>query len=377
MAFRKRTYRKKKRSRRVAKKRVFKRYTKKRVVTRRKKRSFKGPRVNASLNTVRFKIRINLPDLEINGDAHIKKMIDNQDLTHFRLARNMPMLNNYNQFRVDKVDVFWRDTNIGKQREFRWTYSKKALTYHVQNDTNVAAFWGSTITDPDQDTTTNSIAFSLLKDPTQLAGCKVKVVNPLRGKVSFRPYLTEQITTLAKQNPDTAPVTINDIRMNYSRRFHYKVSQVQYENPMYMVISPVELLSRNQKGTLVEPTLNINYDYNTFEKNDYYPKLERWAYVYVTARQCNQFYTAGLPNRSADELPEPIYNPLHHITERVLNSNYEPIVNGLHETAEKIKEEVKDQVQNEILNSHPMINAAAGLLGLSNVRKRIRHDEIK
>lgn len=313
---------------------------------------------------------MNNPVLELNENGRIFSLIDNQDLTHFRLARNCPMLNNYNQWKVDKVETHWRVLDMEKD-EYRFLYSKKAMSFHVQNDTNVAAYWGSVITDPDQGVTEDTIIYSLLLDPYQLAGCKMRKHSPLGGKVSFSPYITESITTLAKQNPNNAPAVITDIRHNYKKMFHYKSSQVQYENPAFLVVPPIERLSRNTKGDIMDATVDppaIKETVNWFEKNDYFPKLERYSYVYVTAKQCNQFYTGGQPSR--------IYDPLHHVTQRVLPSNYEPLVNGIHDQINNIKQEIQSQVQAEVVNSHPIMTAAAGLLGLAG-RKRMRHDEIK
>lgn len=361
---------KRKRGRKVrrVKKRSFKRYTKKRVQTRRK-RSFRKPGVNASLKQVRFKIRVNYGVTEINDSARIIMGVQPNDLTNVQLIKNLPIMGLYNQWRVDKVQCHWRSLDVEKVG-FQWKYNKKAISYHVMNDTAAAAFWGTTITRSDQSTTTDGIVASLLSDPTQLSGCKVKHHSPFGGSVTFKPYVTETVSTLSKPVPENAPTAITDIRHNYKGQFRYKSSLVAYECPVFIAIPPIDLKITKITGGIGSDTVDVSSSISDF------PQIERYSDIYVTCRNYGSLYTGGTPAR--------VFNPMDHATERMVRAP-EPIVNPnipdyfdynqIHGQFNKIKEEVQNQVVNEISNTHPVFTAAATMLGLG--AKRMRHDEIK
>lgn len=343
MAYRRKTYKKKKR---FGKKRAFKKTVKK---VYRRRRSFKKkrvtrrskPRVNQSLNVARFRIRVNRFNLALADDPQIIHIGNAADLTYTALSLNLPVLTNYNQWRIDNVVTHWKVKN-NIRSDWRGDIVNHALIYKVPNDT---AGPDGTL-EPLQYNTDTVALNNFLTNYTQLVGVNVKKVSPWGGKIAYRPYVTEQITTLAK-NTTAAPTTANDIRRNYSKIFRYASSAVRYEAPIFLVTPGLTKRRVQQTGTWGTNAVD------TFIQNTEYPQLEVYSDIYVTVKQNRSFYS-GEPAKLT-----------------VKSEN--PDINNINTDFNKIKQDVQHSVFDHITNSNPVIGAVAAMAG---IRKRPR-DEFK
>jgi len=345
MAFRKKFIRRKRfaRKKRSVKKGTFKRYTKKRIV-RRKRVTRRGtwPKVNASLNIAKFKIRVNRTEEDLGDDPEIIHIGNPADLQYSALAGNLPILGNYNQWRIDKIVTHWRmKQKYGSQ--FYGDLVNHALVYNVPNDSSGA------------DGSLENLMFStntgfmnnVLQNYTQLRGVHFKKVSYKSGSYSYRPYVTERIQTLAK-NSTVAPLVIDDVRRNYSKTFRYASSAVRYEAPLFMMVPGLTKKVMDYNGTIGADAVDIRGAIDDF------PKLEIWSDVYVTAKQCKNFSSLVPPNVA--RLPQ-----------------LEPEANEINTDFNKIKQDVQHSVMDHITNSNPVFAAVASVAGL---RKRPR-DEFK
>jgi len=343
MAYRRKTYKKKKR---FGKKRAFKKTVKK---VYRRRRSFKKKRVtrrsslkiNGSLNLARFKVRVNRRDLELGDDPKILALGNAADLAYTKLAANLPIINQYNQYRIDRIVTHWRVKNRNRT-DWRGDIVNHALVYKVPNDST-----GPDATlEPLMFSTDTAFMNNMLQNYAQLTGVNFKKVSPFGGSYAYRPYVTEQITTLSKTST-AAPVVAQDLRRNYSRTFRYASSAVQYEAPVYIVMPGFTKRKMLYAGTLGTGTVKMD------EVIEEWPQMEIWNDIYITCKQSRQFSVTNPPAR------------------RLFSTN--PEINEINTDFNKIKEDVQESVMDQISNSHPVLGAVAAIAGL---RKRPR-DEFK
>jgi len=313
-----------------------------------------GTGINSSLRQARFKVRLNLGaggvEYRLSDQNQVINLVNMEDLTYSKLTANLNILKEYNQWRIDGIKVHWRMLNKNAF-QFKGAEVNHALVYEVPND--------STSADGSLETlmynTNQTQLLNLLKNYTQLAGVRYKKVSYRGGSYWVRPHVDEAITTLNKFST-AAPTQITDIRRNYKKTFRYASTALRYQAPVFMVLPALSFTDVTYAGSY--NALPIALQSNATE----YPQIEVWQEVYVTARQYKDF-TLGDPSRLM-RLPSTDVNPEDY-NERELNNEIT-----------RVKQELKDQVTNEITNSHPLIGAAAAVLGLG-ARKRIRHDEFK
>jgi len=328
----------------------------------RKKRSLRkrsSLKVNAALNMARYKIRINRRALDLGDNPEIIHLGNPADLTYSQLSANLPILAQYNQWRIDKIVTHWRVLNKSKNA-WRGDVCNHALVYSVPNDSTGA------------DGQLEDLMFStdvaklnnFLLNYTQLRGVYFQKVSWMNGSRATKPYITEQITTLSK-NTTASPLSATDLRRNYSKTFRYASSAVRYEAPLFMIVPGLTKTTYDITGTIPVVTgggttvvssdrIKADLDMAVSE----FPTLEIWSDVYVTAKQYRNFSTADTPART---------------TAQLLREPMEPIVNEINTDFNKIKEDVQDSVMDQITGSHPVLAAVATVAGL---RKRPR-DEFK
>jgi len=358
MAFRKKYIRRKRfaRKKRGVKRRTFKRYTKKRIVRKRRvTRRGKMPRINASLNMARFKIRINRREMDLGDDPEIIPLGNAADLDFQSLADNLPLLRNYNQWRIDKIVTHWRCLNKTKGA-WRGDLVNHALVYNVPND----SLSSDGALENLMFNTDTALLNNYLQNYTELRGVNFKKVSWQYGSRTYRPYVTELYSTYAKTS-SAAPSVIQDVRRNYSKVFRYASSAVRYEAPLYLLVPGLTKTNYDitgkmpvvtggattivQSGNLVDLDMVINE----------FPKLEIWSEVYVTAKQYSNFSSSNPPARIFKK------------------PKMEPMANTIDVDFNKVKQDVQESVMDQITGSHPVIAAVATVAGL---RKRPR-DEFK
>jgi len=303
-------------------------------------------KTNSSLNQARFKIRINRRALDLGDSPEIIQLGNAADLTITALSANLPMLSNYNQWRIDKIVTHWRVLNK-TPGAWRGDLVNHALVYSVPNDTTGT---DGTLEDLMYSTDVDKLN-NFLQNYTQLKGVYFQKVSWQHGSRAYRPYITERVATIAK-NSSAAPTVIDDIRRNYSKTFRYANSAVRYEAPLYMLVPGLTKTVYDIDGSMV------GYGAITLDKSiNSFPVLEIWSDVYVTAKQYKNFSFTNPPSRVAQ-------------TTRL---NVDPIVNEINTDFNKVKQDVQDSVMDQITGSHPVLAAVATVAGL---RKRPR-DEFK
>jgi len=359
----KKTFRKK----RVVKRRTFKRYTKKRFI--RKRRVARRGRsmnlkYNASLNMAKFRIRLNRRNLDLGDKPEIIHLGNPADLTYSALTGNMPLLGNYNQWRIDKIVTHWRvlQKNI---KDWRGDVCNHALCYSVPNDSVDA---DGQLEDLMFNTSEDKLN-ALLLNYDQLRGVYFRKCSWKYGSRTYRPYVTELINTYAK-NTTAAPSLSQDLRRNYKKTFRYASSAVRYEAPLFLLVPGLTKTNYDISGsipvvtsgaTTIVSSGNIKADLDMAISD--YPILEIWSEVYVTAKQCKTFSNSIPPARLMTTTPAP-----------PMDIKLEPEANEINLDFNKVKEDVQQSVMDQITGSHPVIAAVATVAGL---RKRPRHDEFK
>jgi len=348
MAFRKKFQRKKRytRKKRGVKRRTFKRYTKKRMSRQKKfgrgKKSFGG--LNKSLDGARFKIRLNRRQLALSDQKQIIHLGNPADLTYSGLSNNLSMLLNYNQWRIDRVVTYWRIKNTNRNR-FRGDDCNHAIVCTVPNDdTGADGKFEDLMFNSDQTELQN-----FLLNYTQLRGLNYRKVSPWGGKRAFKPYITWLRTTYSK-NSTAAPSSQTQLLRDYSKKMHYALSSVRYEAPLFMIVPGMVKQSNTYNGSFGISEIDMT------ELPTEFPQLEIWSDVYVTARQYDTLSLTA-PNRVANpnaKLPD--------LEANIINTDFN-----------KVKEDVKEGIMDQISNSHPVLGAVAAIAGL---RKRPR-DEFK
>jgi len=312
--------------------------------------------INASLNLNKLKIRLNRRQLDLGDDPEIIALGNAADLTYDKLSQNMPMVGNYNQWRIDKIVHHWRVLNTTRS-SWRGDLVNHALVYTVPNDSlEMDATLEALMFNTDVDQLNN-----FLQNYTELRGVNYKKCRWQGGSRVTKPYVTELINTYSK-NGTTAPTLQNDLRRNYSKTFRYASSAVRYEAPVYLMVPGLTKTTYDITGkmpvvtggatTIVQSGNLVDLDMAISE----FPKMEIWSDVYVTAKQYKNFSRTNPPNRIAN--PDPVL---------------EPAANEINLDFEKVKEDVKHSIMDHITGSNPVIAAVAAVAGL---RKRPR-DEFK
>jgi len=305
-------------------------------------------KINASLDHAKFKVRINRRTLDLGDDPEIIQLTNPADMTYSGLSANLPIIGQYNQWRIDKLVVHWRMKNRTRAA-WRGDLVNHALVYTIPNDTTGA---DGSLEDLMYTSNVDKIN-NILQNYTQLRGVKYRKVKYEYGSRVMRPYITEWITTLAK-NSTAAPTQIGDVRRNYKKSFRYASSAVRYEAPLFMAAPGLKKIVYDITGTLTGAAAG---DINLDKSIDEYPQLEVYTDVYVTCKQYKNFSSATTPTvLRSKPIPE-----------------MEPIANEINLDFNKVKEDVKDSVMDQITNSHPVLGAVAAIAGL---RKRPR-DEFK
>jgi len=342
MAFRKKFIRRKRfaRKKRGVKRRTFKRYTKKRIV--RRKRITRRTRVgiNKSLDVARFKIRVNKTLQDLGDDPEIIHLGNTADLTFAALSGNLPILTNYNQWRIDKVVTHWRMRQKHKAEWFG-DLVNHALVYNVPNDVNSAD--GSL--EKLMFNTDNDFMNNVLQNYTQLRGVKFRKVSYKGGKYTYRPFVTEYVNTYSKTSTG-APILAADIRRNYAPIMRYASSTVRYEAPIFMMCPGLTKKVMDYTGAIGSGEVSVRGSVSDF------PALEIWSDIYVTCKQYKNFSTLTEPNVA--RLPDQEANEID------LDFN-------------KVKADVQHGIMDHIVNTNPILGAVAAVAGL---RKRPR-DEFK
>jgi len=348
MGFRKKFTRKRRytRKKRGVKRRTFKRYNKKRFIRKKRitrRRRALGSGLNGVLAGARFKIRTNRRSLEIKETHVIHPLGNAADLTFSGLANNMSMMNSYNQWRIDKVVTHWR-VKGATRKDYRGTECDHAIVMTVPNDAVTAdGAFEDLMYNTDQTELQN-----FLLNYTQLRGVNYRKVSPWKGTRGFKPYISQFMYSYAK-NSTAAPSLHQELVRNYSKNFHYSSSAVRYEAPLYMIFPAMKKIQHLTTGQIGADAVDTKYQI------DELPQLEIWSDVYVTCKQ-SDLLSLGTVNKI------PQLDPL------------DPEVNTINVDFNKIKQEVRDQVQHEVTNSHPIIGAVAAMAGFARKRPR---DEFK
>jgi len=300
-------------------------------------------RVNSSLNQARFKIRINRRSLDLGDTPEIIHLGNPADLTYTKLSQNLPILSSYNQWRIDKIVTHWRVLNKSRQA-WRGDLVNHALVYSVPNDSSGA---DGTLEDLMFSTDADKLN-NFLQNYTQLRGVYFQKVSWMGGKRAYLPFVSERITTLAK-NTTATPTAIDDIRRNYAKTFRYASSAVRYEAPLFMMVPGLTKTTYDITGAFGLQEVNADFAINEF------PVLEIWSDVYVTAKQYRNFSIVNPPTRLMTQ------------------PTFDNFANEIHTEADKVKEDVKHGIMDHIANSNPVLGVVAAVAGL---RKRPR-DEFK
>lgn len=284
---------------------------------------------------------------DLGDDPEVLNLGNAADLTYTNLAANLPIINNYNQWRIDKVVTHWRIKNR-MPNAWRGDLCNHAIVYKIPNDS------------PTEDGSLENLAFTtninqlnnVLLNYNTYAGMNFKKVSFWKGSYAFKPYVTEIVATIAK-NTTAAPLVINDIRRNYKKSFRYASSQVRYEAPIYMVVPGITKNQYEIDGTLGTGT--TTQDVQLTKTPVEFPQLEVYSDVYVTVKQYKNY---------------PATNP------RILRTNTPqvPIFNEINADMNAIREDVKEGIVDQIANSHPVLGAVAAIAGIRNKRPR---DEFK
>jgi len=304
-------------------------------------------KVNSSLNQARFKVRINRRELDLGDDPEIIQLGNPADLTYTALATNLPIINQYNQWRIDKIVTHWRLKNRTRSA-WRGDLVNHALVYSVPNDSSGADGSLETLMYQSNTDTINN----MLLNYTQLRGVYFQKVSYMRGSRAYKPYITESITTLAK-NSLAAPSIIGDIRRNYTKTFRYASSAVRYEAPLFLVCPGLTKTTYDITGTLTTGTNESQVEL-TKSLNEF-PQLEVWSDIYVTCKQYKNFSIVAKPTLKSSK------------------PQMEEMANEINVDFNKVKADVQESVMDQITNSHPVLGAVAAIAGL---RKRPR-DEFK
>jgi len=368
MAFRKKYMRKKRtfRKKRGVKRRTFKRYTKKRFIRKRRvtrRGRSTNLRVNASLNMAKFKVRINRRSLDLGDEPEIIQLGNPADLTYSALSGNLPILAQYNQWRIDRIVTYWRVLNKTKSA-WRGDICNHALVYSVPNDSSGADGMLEDLMFSSDATKLNNF----LLNYTQLRGVSFQKVSWQGGKRTYRPFVTERVSTLAK-NTTASPTVIDDIRRVYTKTFRYASSAVRYEAPLFMLVPGLTKSGYEITGTIpvvtggatnIVSSGNVKVDLDMAVNE--FPVLEIWSDVYVTAKQYRNF-SSTTPTSAAKAT-----------TTAPADILMEPMANEINMDFNKVKQDVQESVMDQITGSHPVIAAVATVAGLRSKRPR---DEFK
>jgi len=301
--------------------------------------------INSSLNAAAFKIRINRRTLDLGDDAEIIHLGNPADLTYAALSQNLPMMLNYNQWRIDKIVTHWKVKNHTKGA-WRGDLVNHALVYTVPNDSDgVDGSLENLMFSSNQDFLNN-----VLQNYTQMRGVNYRKVSWMRGSRAYKPYITERIQTLAK-NTTAAPTSLFDIRRNYKKTFRYASSDVRYEAPLFLLVPGLTKTTYNIQGIFGVGEVDMQSSINEF------PQLEVWSDIYVTCKQYKNFSVTNPPNIAAQK-PK---------------ATLDEMANTIDLDANKIKQDVQHSVMDHIIGSNPVLGAVAAVAGL---RKRPR-DEFK
>jgi len=304
-------------------------------------------KVNGSLDMAKFKIRINRRQLDLGDDPEIIPLGNAADLTFNGLVVNLPIMAQYNQWRIDKIVTHWKVLNKSPHA-WRGDLVNHALVYSVPNDSSgVDGSLENLMFNTNVDLLNN-----YLQNYQELRGVHFKKCKWQYGKRIISPYVSERIQTLAK-NSTAAPTVIDDIRRNYKKTFRYSSSAIRYEAPVYMVVPGLTKTTYDITGA------NGGAEVSLTKAIDEFPKLEIYSDVYVTCKQYKNFSTANPPTFAGS---------------RNIGSKMEPMANEINLDFNKVKQDVQDQVHQEITNSHPIIGAVAAMAGFARKRPR---DEFK
>lgn len=303
-------------------------------------------RVNGSLDMAKFKIRINRRQLDLGDDPEIIPLGNAADLTYNGLVVNLPIMAQYNQWRIDKIVTHWKVLNKSPHA-WRGDLVNHALVYNVPNDSGgVDGSLENLMYNSNVDLLNN-----YLQNYTELRGVHFKKCKWQYGKRVISPYVSERIQTLAKSST-AAPTVIDDIRRNYRKTFRYSSSAVRYEAPVFMVVPGLTKTTYDITGTAGVGEVVLS------KAIDEFPKLEIYSDVYVTCKQYKNFSTANPPTLAG---------------QRNLGSTLEPMANEIDLDFNKVKQDVQHSVMDHITGTNPVMAAVAAVAGL---RKRPR-DEFK
>lgn len=303
---------------------------------------------NSALKFMKLKIRMNKAVTALNEDGQIVTLCPTTDLRFNALKSNMAMVNHFNEWRIDKIVTHWK---LNHYNRFDFTPEvRHAIVYNIPNDSNGAdGAFESIRYSSDAD-----VISALLYNYTQLSGVNYKKVPVSRGSVTWKPYVTEAITTYCKEST-AAPTVATDVRRNYKPTFRYKSSAVRYEAPWHMCIPGFVPRQVSTSGRITAGGATTDVDLDS--SNLTYPNIEIWSDVYVTVKGYDELSLASAGKKAFPEMEEATF------------------LEDLNMVNADIKNDIKNHVVNEISNTHPAMALAASVLGL-RANKRTR-DEIK
>jgi len=251
----------------------------------------------------------------------------------------MPMMNNYNQWRIDRVVTHWRIINKNKN-DWRGDVCNHGVVVNVPNNSfGEDGAFEDLMYNTDQTELEN-----FLLNYTQLRGVKARRVNIWAGRRAHKPYVSVLRTTYSK-NTNAAPTAQGDLVREYPKYFHYADSAVRYETPLFLILPGMVKTKHNYTGTLGAGTVTMAEEVSDF------PRFEIWSEVYVSVKQCD-LLSLGTP--------------------RIMLKD--PQINEINTDFNKIKEDVKGGVMDHILGSNPVFGAVAAVAGIRSKRPR---DEFK
>lgn len=299
------------------------------------------------LEQAHFKIRINRRDQNLGDTPEIIQMGNPADLTYTGLAANLPLIANYNQWKVNKIVTHWRIKNK-MPTAWRGDVCNHAIIYKIPNDTTGA---DGSLEGLMYSSSVDSMNNVLLNYYTY-KGFNFKKVSYWGGSYSYKPYVSELVNTMAK-NSTAAPTQATDIRRNYKSIFRYASSAVRYEAPLFMVVPGLTKNIWDIDGQITAGTTTSNVELN--KSANEYPELEIYSDVYITVKQFKNYPTTAP-------------------TKLLMDKKADPFTNEINLDMAQIRQDVQDGIMDSIANSHPVIGAVAAIAGIRSKRPR---DEFK